>query len=75
MFVQLLHERPIQAFSLGPFASAHAVEPELRQGALAEVRVSPPLPGLILHAVVAPDALGSAVVDDLLDSLRGSPKK
>ena len=53
----------------------HAVEPELREGLLAEVRVSPALPGLVLHAVLAPDALHSPVVNDLMDSLRGSPRR
>ena len=52
----------------------HAVEPELRDGVLMEVRVRPPLPSVVLRAVLAPDALRSAVVDDLLDSLRGSPR-
>jgi DNA-binding transcriptional LysR family regulator len=53
----------------------HAVEPELRDGVLAEVPVRPALPGLVLHAVLPPDARRSAVVDDLLDSLRGSPRR
>jgi DNA-binding transcriptional LysR family regulator len=51
----------------------HAVEPELREGVLAEVRVRPALPSVMLRAVLAPGALRSAVVDDLLDSLRGAP--
>jgi DNA-binding transcriptional LysR family regulator len=52
----------------------HAVEPELRDGVLTEVRVRPPLPSVVLRAVLAPGAPRSAVVDDLLDSLRGSPR-
>jgi DNA-binding transcriptional LysR family regulator len=52
----------------------HAVEPELRDGVLVEVRVRPALPSVVLRAVLAPDALRSAVVGDLLDGLRGSPR-
>jgi DNA-binding transcriptional LysR family regulator len=48
----------------------HSVEPELRDGVLAEVRVRPALPSVVLRAVVAPGAPRSAVVDDLLDGLR-----
>ena len=47
----------------------HAVEPELRDGVLAEVRVSPALPCVVLRAVLAPGAPRSPVVDDLIDSL------
>jgi DNA-binding transcriptional LysR family regulator len=53
----------------------HAIEPELRDGVLTEVRVSPALPSVVLRAVLAPGALRSPVVDDLLDSLRGSPRR
>jgi DNA-binding transcriptional LysR family regulator len=53
----------------------HAVEPELRDGVLAEVRVRPALPSVVLRAVRAPNPPVSAVVDDLLDSLRGSPRQ
>jgi DNA-binding transcriptional LysR family regulator len=52
----------------------HAVEPELREGVLTEVRVRPALPSVVLRAVLGAGALRSAVVDDLLDSLRGSPR-
>jgi DNA-binding transcriptional LysR family regulator len=52
----------------------HAVEPELRDGVLAEVRVRPALPPVVLRAVLASGAIRSAVVDDLLDSLRGSTR-
>jgi DNA-binding transcriptional LysR family regulator len=52
----------------------HAVEPELHDGVLAEVRVRPALPSVVLRAVLAMDTLRSAVVEDLLDSLRGSPR-
>ena len=47
----------------------HAVEPELRDGVLAEVRVSPALPSVVLRAVLAPGAPRSPVVDDLLRQL------
>jgi DNA-binding transcriptional LysR family regulator len=53
----------------------HAVEPELRDGVLAEVRVHPALPCVVLRAVRAPGAPGSPVVDDLIDALRGSPRR
>jgi len=48
----------------------HAVAQELRDGALAEVSVSPALAGLVLRAVLSPDVAGSPVVDDVLHSLR-----
>ncbi len=51
----------------------HAVESELRQGALAEVRVSPALPSVVLRAVLPPGA-HSPVALDLIDALRGSPE-
>jgi DNA-binding transcriptional LysR family regulator len=50
----------------------HAVEPELREGTLAEVRVRPVLPVLELRAVQVAGAGSSPVADDLLGSLRGS---
>ena len=53
----------------------HAVEPELRSGALAEVRVRPALPCVVLRAVLSPAAPPSPVVDDLIDALRGSPQR
>lgn len=53
----------------------HAVEPELRDGRLAEVRVRPALPGVVLRVVLAPNARSSPVVDDLIDALRGSPQR
>jgi DNA-binding transcriptional LysR family regulator len=53
----------------------HAVEPELRDGALVEVRINPALPCVALRAVLAPGALRSPVVDDLIDALRGSPQR
>ena len=51
----------------------HAVEAELREGVLAEVRTSPALPRVVLRAVRPPRAPRSSVVDALLASLRGSP--
>jgi len=53
----------------------HAVEAELRGGLLAQVRVSPPLPAVVLRAVLAPGGQPSPVVDDLIDALRGSPRR
>ena len=54
---------------------AHAVESELRDGVLAEVRVRPALPCVVLRAVLAPGAPGSPVAEDLIDALRGSPRR
>ena len=51
----------------------HAVEQELREGVLAQVRVSPPLRGLVMRAVRSPGEASSPIVDDLLESLRDSP--
>lgn len=53
----------------------HAVEPELRDRVLAEVSVSPALPGVVLRAVTAPGAPRSPVVDDLVDALRAAPRR
>jgi DNA-binding transcriptional LysR family regulator len=50
----------------------HAVEQELRDGVLAEVRVRPPLRALVMRAVFSPGRAGSPIVDDLLASLRDS---
>lgn len=50
---------------------AHAVKQELSAGVLAEVRVGPPLPGLVLRAVVGPESAGSPLVEELVRSLRG----
>lgn len=49
----------------------HAVELELRERALTEVRVTPELPCVVLRAVTAPGAQHSPVIDGLIDSLRG----
>lgn len=49
----------------------HAVGPELSEGQLAEVRVRPALPSVVLRAVRAPGAR-SPVADDLIDALRGA---
>jgi DNA-binding transcriptional LysR family regulator len=48
----------------------HAVEPELRNRVLAEIRVTPALPAVVLRAVRAPGAPRSPVVDDLIAALR-----
>jgi DNA-binding transcriptional LysR family regulator len=50
----------------------HAVESELRDRVLVEVRVRPALPSVVLRAVRAPAAPPSPVIDDLIESLRGS---
>jgi DNA-binding transcriptional LysR family regulator len=50
---------------------AHAVEQELRDGALAELDVRPRLPRLVLRSLIAPEAVDSPLVDDLIGSLRG----
>jgi DNA-binding transcriptional LysR family regulator len=50
---------------------AHAVKQELAAGLLAEVRVSPPLPGLVLRAVLGPESADSPLVEELVRGLRG----
>jgi DNA-binding transcriptional LysR family regulator len=50
---------------------AHAVQQELAAGMLAEVRVSRPLPGLVLRAVLGPESADSPIVEDLVRGLRG----
>jgi hypothetical protein len=50
---------------------AHAVEQELRDGTLAGVEVRTPLPRLVLRGLIAPGAVDSPLVDDLIRSLRG----
>jgi DNA-binding transcriptional LysR family regulator len=52
---------------------AHAVEQELRDGVLAQVDVSPSLRGLAMRALLSPGHASSPIVEDLLQSLRGSP--
>ena len=52
---------------------AHAVKTELAKGVLVEVRVSPPLPGLVLRAVLEPESAASPLVRELVGSLRGLP--
>ncbi len=51
----------------------HAVEAELRDGVLTEVQVARALPCVALRAALAPGMRRSAVVDDLIEALRGSP--
>jgi len=53
----------------------HAVESELREGVLAEVRVRPALPFVVLRAVLPTATPRSPVVDDLIGALRGSPER
>ncbi|HEV7554990.1 MAG TPA: LysR family transcriptional regulator [Kofleriaceae bacterium] len=50
---------------------AHAVEQELDDGSLVEVRVRPTLPGLVLRAVRTSGV--SPLVDELIESLRTTP--
>ena len=50
---------------------AHALKQELTAGVFAEVRVSPPLPGLVLRAVLGPESADSPLVEALVESLRG----
>ena len=52
---------------------AHALEQELRDGTLAEVRISPALPGLVLRAVFSPASAHSPVADELIENLRDLP--
>jgi DNA-binding transcriptional LysR family regulator len=51
---------------------AHAVESELREGALAEVRLAPALPGLVLRALHARGRPPSPLADELVRGLRGA---
>jgi DNA-binding transcriptional LysR family regulator len=53
---------------------AHAVAQELRDGELAQVKISPSLRGLVMRAVLSPGST-SPIVDDLLRNLRGSPPR
>ena len=52
---------------------AHAVNQELSDGILAEVRVSPPLQGVVLRAVRSPANVESPLVADLVHMLKGMP--
>jgi DNA-binding transcriptional LysR family regulator len=52
---------------------AHAVERELHDRQLVEVRANPPLPGLVLRAVLSSTGSAPPVVDDLIRSLRTLP--
>lgn len=52
---------------------AHAVEQELRDRVLAPVNVTPSLRGLVMRALLSPGIASSPIVEDLLQSLRGSP--
>jgi len=52
---------------------AHAVEQELRDGVLAQVNATPSLRGLAMRALLSPGSASSPIVEDLLQSLRGSP--
>jgi DNA-binding transcriptional LysR family regulator len=51
---------------------AHALKQELASGILAEVRVSPPMSGLVLRAVLGPESGDSPLVEELVRSLRGA---
>ena len=49
---------------------AYALEQELRDGVLAEIRVTPALPGIVVRAVVPQGSSNSPVVVELIQSLR-----
>jgi DNA-binding transcriptional LysR family regulator len=51
----------------------HAVTQELADGSLAEIAVRPPLPRLVLRAIVSSEGAASPIVASLLDSVRGAP--
>jgi len=51
---------------------AHAVEQEVKDGTLAGIEIRRPLPRLVLRALIAPGAVHSPLVDDLIQSLRGA---
>ena len=53
----------------------HAVEAELRAGALAELNVRPDLPRIALRAVRSPKTAGSPIVEELLASFRQEPPR
>jgi DNA-binding transcriptional LysR family regulator len=50
---------------------AHALKQELEAGVLAEVKVTPALPGLVLRSVLGPASAESPLVGELVKSLRG----
>ena len=49
----------------------HAVESELRENVLVEIRVHPALPGVVLRAITPPGASDSPVVSGLVEALGG----
>ncbi len=51
----------------------HAVSQEMSDGVLVEVNAKPPLPGVVLRAVRSSTHADSPLVDDLVESLRGTP--
>jgi DNA-binding transcriptional LysR family regulator len=51
----------------------HAVSQELSDGVLVEVNANPALPGVVLRAVRSSIHSHSPLVDDLVESLRGTP--
>jgi DNA-binding transcriptional LysR family regulator len=51
---------------------AHALQEELREGELVEVRVTPALKGLVMRVVRPPGTADSPLAEDLIESLRGS---
>ena len=53
----------------------HAVTQELRDRVLAQINVSPSLRGLAMRAVLSPGNASSPIVDDLIQTLRGSPPR
>lgn len=65
-------KRGLQAGGTGlGLLPAHAVEQEVEDGSLVALEVRPALPRLVLRALIAPGAVDSPLVDDLIGSLRG----
>jgi DNA-binding transcriptional LysR family regulator len=65
-------KRGLQAGGTGlGLLPAHAVQQEVEDGSLVGIEVRPALPRLVLRALIAPGAVDSPLVDDLIGSLRG----
>ena len=47
------------------------MEEEVKDGTLVGIDVRPPLPRVVLRGLIAPGAVDSPLVDDLIGSLRG----
>lgn len=65
-------KRGLQAGGTGlGLLPAHAVQQEVEDGSLVGIEVRPALPRLVLRALIAPGAVDSPLVGDLIGSLRG----